>query len=152
MMYQFKKFPHLRAGVNAENGGNVEFELFSFFEICYHLKDWIAQDSRYQVTCDVDGFINGSTALRICADICNRLKHRTLTRKTRSANLGAFHLTQIISIFPEGAGPPLAAIPTARIDTERGTEDAYALAAECVGEWRKYFVLHPGLGGNVPLD
>lgn len=152
MMYQFRKLANLRKGIDAEHGGNVEFELFSFFEICYHLKDWIVQDSRYQASNDVDGFINGSPALKICADICNRLKHRTLTRKTRSANLGAFHITQILSVFPEGAGPPLAAISEARIDTERGTEDAYVLAAECVGEWRKYFELHPGLGGNVPYD
>lgn len=150
MMYQFRKFPYLREGINSEHGGNVEFELFSFFEICFHLKDWISQDRAYiKVVHDVEGFINSSPALRICADICNRLKHRTLTKKTRSSNLGVFHFTHILTVFPKGGGSPLAAIADASIDTERGREDAFALAAECVDEWRRYFAMHPSLPAEI---
>lgn len=153
MMYQFRKFPSIRAGVNAEHGGNVEFELYAFFEICYHLKDWISQDGAYDREIhDIESFINSSAALRICADICNRLKHRTLSKKTRSANLGIFHILQVLSVFPEGGGPPLAAISEARIDTERGPEDIFKLAAECIDEWRRYFALHPSLPGEIPAE
>jgi hypothetical protein len=151
MMYQFRKFPSLRDGINAEHGGNVEFEFFSFFEICFHLRDWILHDSAYNSSVhDVDAFINGSPALRICADICNTLKHRTLTRKTRSAKLGVFEIRQSITIFPEGGGSPSAAIADARIDTERGTEDVFKLAAECIEEWRRYFAQHSSLPASIP--
>lgn len=151
MMYQFRKFPYIRDGIAAEHGGNVEFELFAFFEICFHLKDWISQDGAYDSSVhDVEAFINSSPALRICADICNRLKHRTLTRKTRSANLGVFHIQQSITIFPEGGGVPRAAISDARIDTERGTEDVFKLAAECIEEWRRYFTRHHALPAHIP--
>lgn len=153
MMYQFRKFPFIREGINAEHGGNVEFELFSFFEICYHLKDWVSQDDAYDRTVhDVESFINGSPALRICADICNRLKHRTLSKRTRSNNLGVFHLEMVLSVFPKGGGPPLAALSKARIDTERGQEDAFALAEECIEEWRRYFATHPALPAEIPAD
>ena len=149
MMYQYRKLPSLRTCFTAEFGGNVEFELFAFFEICYHLKDWIAQDDLYQASHDVDGFIVTSDALRICADICNRLKHRKLTRRTRSEGLGHFQLEQSITVFPNTA--PIASVSEAWIETERGKEDAFALAAECVDEWRRYFEENASLGEAVPL-
>ena len=91
MMYHYHKLQSLRSGMTAEFGGNVEFELFAFFETCYHLKDWIKEDDRYNKTShNVDAFVNTSPALRICADISNRLKHRKLTHRTRSGTLGHF--------------------------------------------------------------
>lgn len=122
-----------------EFGGNTEFELFSFFEICYHLKDWIIKSLNYSSLHNVEDFINNSPALRICADICNRLKHKTLTKKTRSkSQIGIFKLTSTITVGPNPKDASVS-LDKATIETERGEECCYALASECMKEWQRYF-------------
>jgi hypothetical protein len=153
LAYQYKKLPILKTGFTAEFGGNVEFELYSFFEVCHQLKDWIKHDSRYQERKAVEEFITNSKALAICADICNTAKHRKLERPTRSgAELGIFEFSNTISA---GLGPATSAITNATITTVRGKESAYKLADECVAEWSKFFSARPGLGvdfsGNLGL-
>lgn len=143
LRYQFEKLEPIRSGVYPDYGGNVEFELFSFFEICYHLKDWI--EASHPELKGVDKFINNSPALRISADICNRLKHKVLmdkekivTHKRSHAPLGPFRLTRLTIVGPD---PTMAreVLPKAMIQTERGDECCFALAKECMEEWDRYF-------------
>ena len=138
LVYQYNKLAAIRAGVYPEWGGNVEFEIFSFFEICYHLKDWIIEDPDPHPRSDVEAYVRDSPALRICADICNRLKHRRLRRQRSKSPLGLFKLTSITTIGPDPKAATVS-IPKATITTERGEECCYALATECLGEWHRYF-------------
>jgi len=142
--YQYRKLEKLREGVYPETGGNIEFELFSFFEVCYHLKDWIKESS-----CDgsVEAFVSNSPALRISADICNRLKHKVLRdnktkqaieNKRSNAPLGQFQINKVISVGPIGS-TATAVIEGAVIETERGQECCFSLAKECMDEWNRYF-------------
>lgn len=142
LAYQYRKLPAIRKGFSAEFGGNVEFELYSFFELCYHLKDWILHDNRYtEGAVVVEDYINASAALCICADICNTTKHRKLTRTPRSGTgLGIF---QFVNVMTVGLGEPTSAITQATITTRRGTECLYELASECVSEWQKFFDARP---------
>ncbi|MBA7587703.1 hypothetical protein ES708_29737 [subsurface metagenome] len=64
-------------------------DLWSFFQNCHHLKDWIKNDP--DVADEVKGekgtrieeFVGSNRGLRICADLANRSKHSELTRSSR---------------------------------------------------------------------
>lgn len=148
MEYQLKKLDAIQEGMKLKFGGNLEFELYYFFEICYHLKDWIKEDHSYSNLTCVESFINSSPALRIAYDIGNRLKHKVLRKKrtgemvenSRShAALGPFKILNSISIGPE-EGMAMARILKANIQTERGEENCFSLAKECAQEWNRYFL------------
>jgi len=67
--YHFRRLSEIRRGIASDAGENVEFEAFVFFEVCVHLKDWIASDPRYVLLeHDVHLFIQGARPLRICHD------------------------------------------------------------------------------------
>jgi len=139
LQYQFNKLRPIREGIFPQFGGNIEFELFSFFEICHHLKDWVKESPDCSSRDEVEDFINSSPALRICADICNRLKHCKLRKKLRSkVEPGVFQLKSITTIFPYPGGA-LVSLYEAKIVTERGEECCFALAEECMTEWNRYF-------------
>lgn len=139
LQYQFNKLCSIRKGIYPQFGGNTEFELFSFFEICHHLKDWIKESSDCSSPREVEDFINSSPALRICADICNRLKHCKLRKEPRGkVEPKEFQLKSIITIFPY-PGRALVNLYEAKIVTERGEECCFALAEECMDEWNRYF-------------
>jgi len=133
LIYQYKKLPKIRG--KSDLNGNIEFELYSFFEICYHLKDWIKLDKA--LAKEVEDFINDTPALRIAADICNRLKHGELNRKTRSKNLGAISIAMQLTV---GLGKQSTVISSAEVETERGLECCFALADECVQAWQSYIL------------
>jgi hypothetical protein len=141
MLYQFRKLPLIQRGeFPVLQGGNLEFELFGFFEACYHLKDWLAKETEYHSWSSAEDFIKNSQPLRICADICNTLKHRQLDRKPRSkAPLGLFSIRSMVSVGPGGAS---IQILSATIPTERGEACCFSLARECLIEWSKYFELN----------
>lgn len=134
LKYQYKKLPLIRQF--NELTGNIEFELYSFFEICYHLKDWLKLDKTYPPT-QVENFINDTPALRITADICNRLKHGELNKKPRSKDLG--YLTTTLHIRSgTGSTKDTISVSSAKVETERGIECCFSLADECMREWEKY--------------
>lgn len=130
LLYQYKKLSTLREA--NEFTGNIEFELYSFFEICYHLKDWMKSDCGLGQ--NIEFFITRTPALRITADICNRLKHCKLT-SSRSKDLGSF---SIHMVFKTGIGKDKVSISSAKIETERGSECCFALANECMRVWQEY--------------
>jgi len=107
VQYQLNKLRDVREGIYPKYGDNIEAELFSFFIICYHLKDhikdWVKYDPSYKSFNDVEKFINQSPPLRICADICNRLKHKTPSDKHKprsKSELGIFILRSTSTIGP----------------------------------------------------
>lgn len=140
LRYQFNKLKPIHDGVYPAYGDNIEFELFSFFEICYHLKDWVKHSPNYASFSDVEQYINQSAPLRICADICNRLKHKKLLKKTRSKSaIGVFMLSTTMTVGPFGT-TPISSLDSAKIKTERGEECCFELAQECMEAWSVYFI------------
>ncbi|EIJ2375701.1 hypothetical protein LIO03_000707 [Vibrio alginolyticus] len=138
VIYQYRKLPAIREGIYPHFGGNLEFELYGFFEVCYHLKDWIREDERYSSMDDVEKYISSTPSLRICADLCNRLKHRRKNNKLRSTKApGMFQISLTASIGPKGSDS-ITSINSVFVETERGTECCFTLARECVQAWEKY--------------
>lgn len=140
--YHYRKLRMTRQRLPAtEAGGNVEFEAYVFFEVCFHLKDWIKSDPRFDSGLhDVEAYINQSRPLRILHDVCNRLKHRTLSRP--KMDIGPMHMTPIIEVGPDGAYQRLS-----RLEAEVNGEVVcmYALADQAMLSWAAYFDAHPAL-------
>lgn len=69
---------------------DYEDDLWSFFQNCWHLKDWIINDKTAGVQANiVETEINSDSfpALKICADLANRSKHLELKNKRVDANI-----------------------------------------------------------------
>jgi hypothetical protein len=108
-------------------------DIYAFFQNCYHLKDWIKNDSVCENWSEVEDLITNNTDLNICADLCNSLKHLTLTshRSTENPSFGVTHVNLNIKDNVEIA-------ITYTISTSSGEVDAFELAKRCVSAWEQY--------------
>lgn len=139
--YHYQRLLEIKRGIPLQGGGNVEFEAYVFFEVCYHLKDWIRYDPRYVLADhDVHLYIKDSIPLRICSDLCNRFKHRILD-KPKDA-LGPLRFQSLIAVGPAGA---FGALGRLNVLTSRGDRCVFSIADDCMTEWDKYFASHPEL-------
>ncbi|MBT4207038.1 hypothetical protein HOE22_01695 [Candidatus Woesearchaeota archaeon] len=141
VQYFYNKLEYLRKGLYPEFGGNIEFELYTFFEVCYHLKDWIKKSEGYNEFSNVEQYINNTACLRICADICNRLKHKQLTDRRSNTHIGHFELQNSIEVGPNPSDARCT-ILSAEIDTELGKISCFVLAIECMEAWNNYFIIN----------
>lgn len=109
-------------------------EAYAFFQNAYHLKDWLKHDpaASAQVR-DVEAFISGSQSMRLCADLCNGSKHLALTTPRESADtkIGQRH-------FRVGLSEPATISAQYVVESAGQTYDAFALAQDCIDEWRAY--------------
>lgn len=111
--------------------------VYTFFQHCYHLKDWAAKDPNSNLTWkELEDYVKASPCLSVCADMANGSKHFGLkaNEKPKSGyrvrqsgmsgtwKLGEnYRLTQIdLSTGVEGDGP---------------VWEAFALAEACMREW-----------------
>ncbi len=118
-------------------------EIYAFFMNCYYLKDWIRNDNTVAapVQQSIEAHINSNRALRLCADICNSLKHLRLT-SSRSGENPVFGRKQFGLAL--GQGPPTISLKY-EVDTTTGPIDAFSLATECVDAWDS-FLMANGMG------
>jgi hypothetical protein len=114
-------------------------DTFAFFLNCYHLKDWIKNDQSVPHLKDrVEPYINESWALSLCADLCNGLKHLSLTN-TRSGQHPAFGSK--VWRIPPGSTAPHAGIGFWITGTSEPCE-AFYLAGECMMAWETFFLMN----------
>jgi hypothetical protein len=106
-------------------------EIYAFFQNCYHLKDWIKNDSLVpsNIRASVESSINSNRALSICADICNSLKHLQL-KSDRSGENPTFG--KKLYAVTVGPGFPITISLKYEVETNSGPIDAFVLATECV--------------------
>lgn len=110
----------------------------SFFNQCYHLKDWIIQEN-IDLKEDVENYINKSNSLSLAADYCNSFKHAGLRKKTRSGKkLEALHTHIKIDLTSSG----FTSSSKLDITIDGKKYDAYKLATECLNEWGAFFALY----------
>ena len=116
-------------------------EIYAFFHNCYHLKDWIRNDSSVSssVRGAVEDYINSDRALSLCADICNSLKHLRLTshRSGENPTFGKKHFALTL-----GPGLPTTISLKWEVVTNSGPMDAFDLATECLAAWASFFKHH----------
>ena len=110
--------------------------LFHFFQDAYHLKDWLknADPPVLTNTQAVEHFVNASEAMRICADLCNGLKHSRLNdpkHRPRTGDKNTAVTTQSPTVNVGRTG-----IEHAWTITSNGkTQDALDLAAKIIADW-----------------
>jgi adenosylcobinamide amidohydrolase len=113
---------------------NYEDDVHSFFQNCYHLKDWIKNDAALNLKADVETFVANTICISLCADICNGLKH--FKRHTnRSGKEPEFGVTNVF--LQVGSREPTIRVKYC-IDTNVGSIDAFTLATEYMSEWQAY--------------
>ena len=104
-------------------------DLWSFFQNCWHLKDWIKHDSKIpQASRDgISHDIWSSKHLLICADLANATKHLQLT----NVHAGAKHSHKNYRL--RTGGPSSVEY---FIDAGDGSKiDGLDLARRCIAEW-----------------
>ena len=109
---------------------------------CHHLKDWLINDSAFGATkADVEGFINSSPELQLCADICNAHKHLILKNRhsTEDPRMGN---RQFAVSFGDG---PVQLSARYAIDTKSGQIDAHQLATKCLELWTNFIKAKGGV-------
>jgi hypothetical protein len=120
---------------------NYVDEIYAFFLNCYHLKDWIKHDTAVPGTVQqaVEGYVSANRSLRLCADICNSLKHLRLTSSRSSENPAFGKKRFALSLGP---GLPTTISLQYEIETVGGPEDAFQLATECVTAWDGFLAMY----------
>ena len=132
----FQRFQELATGKgHTLSSDYYQDEVYAFFLNCYHLKDWIKNDPFSGVLSQtVEDYVTKSEALSLCADICNGLKHLTVTRP-RSKKDPQFGK----SLFKLGVGQePTTIAVEYTITTNSGDIDAFKLAEECMEAWKNF--------------
>jgi hypothetical protein len=125
---------------------NFQDMMWSFFQHCWHLKDWVRHDAG--LSPDQKKIIvaaaHASPNLRICRDLCNRTKHLKLTAKPSSGS-GARHDHMAYTLH---SGSDRASEMDCIIDDGKGKQiSGKQLAGDCVGEWER--ILN---GHGLPVD
>jgi hypothetical protein len=115
--------------------------ILAFFLNCHHIKDWLKNGPKWRDEVEpalkqkaIEQFVTESAALSICADLCNGNKHFQLD-KTRSGSTPMLQSTH--SHMDTTTQVPLRTVRYT-FRTQRGDEDAYALAQGCFEAWRKF--------------
>lgn len=144
------RFVALEQGIDhTHHSASYDDDVHSFFQNCYHLKDWIKNDPYCAGWKDVETHINANQDLQLCADLCNAQKHLKLTsqRSGQNPQFGGSHMRLNIT---EGGGPTTVKIAVSySVDTtSAGTIDALDLAKRCVTAWKDFIEanerpLHP---------
>jgi len=119
--------------------GNLEEEddVLAFFQNCYHLKDWVINDSACEILNkkeEVENLINDSESLKVCADLCNGSKHLELINPRSDKE------TKITRVFtvPRHVTDPIIARHFL-IKSGPKNYEALDLADKCIKEWEIFF-------------
>jgi hypothetical protein len=119
-----------------ENLNDVEFQdmMWSFFQHCWHVKDWVQHDplaSDAQKKAVVDQ-AHASALLKICRDLCNGTKHLKLTHP--GSGSGAKHQGIEMTIAPEQGRCEMDCM----VDDGHGNPiSGKKLARDCIAEWER---------------
>jgi hypothetical protein len=121
---------------------DYEDDLWSFFQNCWHLKDWLINDDdvspelRDQLEHKLSHSLSSYANLSICADLANRTKHI----KLRNAWADSQARGDIKLDFTEEATPTRLEY---RITSDDNTEhSALEVARQAVEEWRRILADH----------
>jgi hypothetical protein len=84
---QFRRMERFLGRIENDDRGADDYDddLWSFFQHCWHLKDWVANDDALpqDVRDRVASTVHSNRSLMVCADLANRTKHLKLTKMNR---------------------------------------------------------------------
>lgn len=127
------------AGNSQSQAEEYDDHLWSFFVHCFHLKDWIKNDSAVpiHVRNAVEGCLNTSQALQISADLANRLKHYQLDKPRLDAKAAGKH--HIATVSEGTSGTYASRSYDYIIDIPGGSKrKALDVMQEAIDDWGKF--------------
>jgi hypothetical protein len=117
---------------------NYEDDMYALFINCYHLKDWVANDSESGITKEeVEKFMRESENMRICGDLCIGSKHLEI----RNPKIGKDTRVARRHFWMGLGGGPLVSVKY-EIAAGGKSYDAFALASKCLEEWDDFLSQH----------
>jgi hypothetical protein len=135
-----------RVEVSANDAPEQGDHLGSFFQNCWHLKDWIKnddslpQDTRNAIVRDAEA----TESLKFCADLANRFKHYKLTKHVRKG--ATLWYARCVRNIDAATGEILCEVPVGyTIASQRGTpspSDAVGFARSLVRDWESVLKRH----------
>lgn len=139
----YERFRDLTHGREHTMGSeNYADEIFAFFQNCYHLKDWIQNDTQVppSMAAGVWPAVNQSVALELCADLCNSQKHFTLNRPPQSGSVpisGPKHWGLALGV---GEHP----IINLKVEIQSGSQvlDGFTVATDAMRDWTAFINAH----------
>jgi hypothetical protein len=127
--------------IRAESNQSPQWQdaVYTFFQDCYHLKDWVKNDPAAPNQSAVEKFITNSASLSLCADICNGSKHLKLTssRSGGTPQLKGYEA----SFRPIQSSNWRKYYGTIRVESNGKVHDAFDLAQQCISEWKTFLGL-----------
>lgn len=88
---QYERVQRFLLRLKNQNRSQIEYEddIWAFFQNCWHLKDWIKNDTTISSSAReaVEGEVKNYNSLMIAADLANRSKHFDLTFIRLDANI-----------------------------------------------------------------
>jgi hypothetical protein len=137
----YDRFRQIKPGLTDKISSDYEDDVYAFFLHCYHLKDWVKNDTSVKsrmpnIGTDVERFVNESEALSLCADLCNSLKRLELKRSS-GGERPTFGLKQYHHRLGLGSGRSIR-LEWLIEQNNKPPIDAFELATECIAEWDKF--------------
>jgi len=142
----YERFKNINDGqIHDKNSDFYLDDVYAFFINCFHLKDWIQNDDTVVLDSKVDkkekgkyikDYINTVDELKLCADLCNSVKHLYLDRKPYSRKEPKFGKKSAKLYL--GVGQDKIEMKYI-IDTLSGPRDAFEIATKCMEAWDKFY-------------
>jgi hypothetical protein len=133
----YKRFKEINdGGGHRMSSNNYKDEVYAFFINCYHLKDWLKNDTDFILNdTEIEDFVRSNYYLEICGDICNGIKHMNLTRPKigKGAKMGSSRYALVVG----GEEGPLINIKYS-INVDGASCIAFDVATEAINAWEKF--------------
>jgi hypothetical protein len=110
---------------------DVEDYLYAFFLNCFHLREWL-QEARVVPQASIERLFRDNQELRLCQDIANATKHRSLVDPKQSRE---FSLARVYVGKTKGWFEPDTALV---VLSEGHQHDALELARRCLDLWDNF--------------
>lgn len=107
---------------------DIEDYLYAFFQNCFHLREWL-QEARVVPQASIEQLFRDNEELRLCQDIANATKHRSLVdpKQSREFSLARVYVGESHGWFESD---------TALVVLSEGNQhDALELAGRCLELW-----------------
>jgi len=116
-------------------------DCYAFFTCCFHLKDWLQEDSGVPATTrdQAERYVKGNLWLRLCADLANGSKHMILDERRRYDDSARVEITGALDLTMLR---PMPLYPVAVVQLGAETHDARKVADRCVAQCETFLRDH----------
>lgn len=138
---QLRRVKRYLTRIENQNRDSTDYDddLWSFFQNCWHLKDWVKHDPDVSKSLNetIEEIVEKYPHIMVCADLANRTKHLRLNLKPR---VDAQFKQRNVTIH---VGNPTTSESEHIITLRDGTQMvALAVAQKAVEEWQEIFATH----------